>query len=96
MSKGIANMHIRFSSAAIAATLLMTLTSAAGAKELCSVPKSEWQPKASLARKLEGKGWKIRVLKVDLGCYEVYGTDGAGKARETHFNPKTLQSVLEE
>lgn len=66
------------------------------AADLCKVPKAEWNSEASLAQKLEGEGWKIRKLKIDDGCYEVYGTDGKGKSRETHFNPKTFQSVKEE
>ena len=70
--------------------------SVASAKDLCAVPKAEWQSQAALAQKLESEGWKIRTLKIDDGCYEVYGTDGKGKARETHFNPKTFQSVKEE
>lgn len=89
-------MHARFSTLTVALTLLTCLGSLAEAKDLCSAAKSEWQPKAALARKLESEGWKIRVLKADMGCYEVYGTDGQGKARETHFDPKTFRSVLEE
>lgn len=89
-------MHARLTTAAVAATLLTLAGPVAEAKDLCSAAKSEWQPKAALARKLESEGWKIRVLKPDLGCYEVYGTDGQGKARETHFDPKTFRSVLEE
>jgi hypothetical protein len=89
-------MQARFLATALAALFVTVFMTAAEAKDLCTVPSGEWQSKAALARKLEGEGWKIRVLKVDLGCYEVYGTDGSGKARETHFNPKTFQSVLEE
>ncbi len=87
-------MNAKIIIAAVIATLC--LAPVAEARDLCSAAKGEWQPKAALARKLEGEGWKIRVLKVDLGCYEVYGTDGGGKARETHFDPKTFRSVLEE
>lgn len=83
--------------------LVATTTTAAGicapatfAKDFCNVPKAEWQSQAALAQKLENEGWKIRTLKIDDGCYEVYGTDGKGKSRETHFNPKTFQSVKEE
>lgn len=75
--------------------VLMAATSVATAAEICSVPRSAWKPQGALTQKLEGEGWKIRNLKVDSGCYEVYGTDGSGKARETHFNPQTLQPVAE-
>ncbi|MBX9682239.1 MAG: PepSY domain-containing protein [Hyphomicrobium sp.] len=68
----------------------------AWSKEICSVPKAQWKPQGALTQKLESQGWKIRNLKIDSGCYEVYGTDSSGKARETHFNPQTLQPAAEE
>ena len=67
----------------------------AWSKDFCSVPKAQWQPTSVLVKKLEGQGWKIRNMKVDSGCYEVYGTDGTGKLRETHFNPASLQAVAD-
>ena len=78
-----------------ATTLATTLAVPAWSKDFCSVPKSQWQPTSALVKKLEGQGWKIRIMKVDSGCYEVYGTDGNGKSRETHFNPASLQAVGE-
>ena len=79
-----------------AMAITMAMAAPAWSKEICSVAKSQWQPQSTLVRKLEGQGWKIRNMKVDSGCYEVYGTDGNGKVRETHFNPATLQAVAEE
>ena len=78
------------------ASIITVSVGPAMAKEICSVPKAQWQPQSSLVRKLEGQGWKIRNMKIDSGCYEVYGTDGSGKSRETHFNPATLQAAAEE
>ena len=75
--------------------LVVAGASPAWSREFCNVPKSQWQPQSNLVKKLEGEGWKIRNLKIDGGCYEVYGTDGNGKARETHFNPATFQAVAE-
>jgi len=74
----------------------VVLTSPAWSKDFCNVPKSQWHPQSALVKKLEGQGWKIRNMKIDGGCYEVYGTDGNGKARETHFSPATFQAVAEE
>ncbi len=67
----------------------------AEAKDICSVPKGEWRPQGALTQKLEAAGWKIRNIKVEGGCYEVYGTDGSGKSRETHFDPRTLEPAAE-
>ena len=79
----------------VAAAVAVTLSAPAWSKDFCAVHKSQWQPTSSLVKKLEVQGWKIRNMKVDSGCYEVYGTDGNGKLRETHFNPATLQEVAE-
>lgn len=68
---------------------------AAFASEGCSVPKAEWQPEAALRQKLENEGWKINRIKINDGCYEVYGTDGKGQRAETYFNPKSFEVVKE-
>ena len=81
--------------AALILTLLWSLPTPALSKEICSVPKAQWRPQGALTQKLEGEGWKIRNLKIDSGCYEVYGTDGSGKARETHFNPQSFKPAAE-
>ena len=79
----------------VGSAIILTFPAMAWGKEICSVPKSQWQSQSTLVKKLEGQGWKIRNMKIDSGCYEVYGTDGNGKSRETHFNPTTLQAVAE-
>lgn len=81
--------------------LIVLLASVAGigsaaAGEICSVPEAEWQPKDALERKLEAEGWKIKTIKTDDGCYEVYGTDAAGKRMETYFDPKTFEVVKQD
>ena len=87
-------MKALISSAALIASL-----AAAGpalASDKCNVPQAEWQPKEALQQKLEAEGWKIRKLKVDDGCYEVYGTDAEGKRLEVYFDPKTFAVVKSE
>ena len=68
----------------------------AAAAETCSVLQAEWQPKEVLQQKLEAEGWKIKTIKIDQGCYEVYGTDGAGKRMETYFDPKSFEVMKED
>lgn len=66
----------------------------AHAADLCKAgPKAEWKAQTELETKLKGEGWKIKRVKIDDGCYEVYGTDGQGKKAETYFNPKTFERV---
>lgn len=66
---------------------------AANAEPSCSVPKAEWQTEQALRDKLTAAKWTIKKVKIDNGCFEVYGTDDKGKRVETYFNPKTLEAV---
>lgn len=63
------------------------------AEDMCNVPQAEWQPQEALQQKLEAEGWKIKKVKIDEGCYEVYGTDASGARMESYFDPKTFVVV---
>jgi len=76
-----------------AAAVSLLAASSAYAEDTCSVPKAEWQPEQALRQKLEGAGWKINRVKVDDGCYKVYGTDAKGQRAEAYFDPKLLEQV---
>ncbi len=79
---------------ALSLILLTTLgAGAASAAELCQVPEAEWQPKEALEQKLQADGWSIKKVKIDEGCYEVYGTNATGEKQEVYFNPKTFDVV---
>ena len=57
------------------------------------IPKAEWKPQAELERKLAGQGWKVTRVKIENGCYEVYGRDEKNQKVEVFFHPKTLERV---
>ena len=42
---------------------------------------------------LKDKGWTVRRIKEDGGCWEVYGLDEKGKRMEAYFHPVTLAPV---
>jgi len=73
--------------------LLSGLGQAMASGDYCSVPKAEWQPKEALEAKLKTDGWDVRKIKIEDGCYEVYGIDAAGAKQEVLFNPKTFELV---
>lgn len=58
-----------------------------------SGPKSKWQPKSALETQLQADGYKVRQIKVEGGCYEVYATDKSGKRANMAFNAETLQKL---
>ena len=82
---------------ALAAGVLLLMAGQAGATGMMSCdagPESSWQAKDSLQTKLESEGWKVRKVKVDEGCYEVYGTTPEGQRVEAYFDPVSLEKLL--
>ena len=77
---------------ATATPLLLALGSAhaTGLATCDSGPKESWQAQAKLEQMLKDKGWTVRRVKEDGGCYEVYGLDDKGQRVEAYFHPLTL------
>jgi hypothetical protein len=55
--------------------------------------RETWQPEDKLAAMLKDKGWQVRRIKEDGGCYEVYALDEKGQRIEVYFHPRTLAPV---
>jgi hypothetical protein len=66
---------------------------AALADEGCFVPMADWQPREAVAELAKSKGWTVRRIKIDDGCYEIKGTDQAGKRIEVTIHPATLEVI---
>jgi hypothetical protein len=81
--------------AATAAGILAIGTTAAtaGERTSCDVPMDQWQTTDALKADLAAKGWEVRRVKVENGCYEVYAIDSNGNRGEGVFNPKTFEQV---
>lgn len=52
-----------------------------------------WQPQSKLEKMLTDKGWQVRRIKIDGGCYEVYALNEKGERVEAYFHPQTLEPV---
>ena len=77
----------------IALLLAVGQTEATGLATCDSGPREGWQPVAKLEAQLKEKGWTVRRIKEDGGCYEVYGLDEKGQRVEAYFHPLTLEPV---
>lgn len=66
---------------------------AAFAKEDCFVPMADWQPRDAVARMAEANGWTVQRIKIDDGCYEIYGRDAEGRSIEVTLHPETLDVI---
>ena len=88
-------MTIAFKSVAGALALLLAgaAAQATGLATCDSGPREGWQPQAKLEQMLKDKGWQVRRVKEDGGCYEVYGLDDKGQRVEAYFHPLTLAPV---
>jgi hypothetical protein len=76
-----------------ATALCASVANATGLATCDSGAKETWQPQEKLEKQLTEKGWKVRRIKEDGGCYEVYGLDEKGERVEAYFHPVTLASV---
>ena len=74
--------------------LAVALTSPALAAGKCATsPKAKWQPKSALEEQLKSEGFKVKQIKVENGCYEVYATAADGKRANMAFNAETLEKL---
>jgi hypothetical protein len=81
---------------AACATLALLGAGSAGATGLAtcdSGSQDSWQPQGKLEKMLTDRGWQVRRIKIDGGCYEVYAIDEKGERVEAYFHPQTLQPV---
>lgn len=84
-----------FTRSLVAATALLA-AGAAFAGPTCNQPKDKWMKESDFKKSLVDQGYQIKTFKVTKGqCYEIYGTDKAGKKVEIYFDPVTA-AVLEQ
>ena len=78
---------------ALAALAIFSVSPALAAGKCTTAPKAQWKPKAALESQLQADGYKVRQIKVEGGCYEVYASDKDGKRANMAFNAETLEKL---
>ena len=63
------------------------------ASDDCEVPLQRWQSRDAVMQMAVRQGWDVSRLKIDDGCYELYGTDAEGRRFKAKLDPETLQLV---
>ena len=71
----------------------LLLSSTVFASHDCTDPVSQWQAPEQLRQMMTDKGWEVRRIKVDDGCYELKGFDRKGNKVEAKFSPATLKII---
>lgn len=94
MKKTITAITCNLSAAVLISAAFAVLPAHATGLATCdSGPTEKWQRPSALEKKLAGMQWKVRRIKVDGGCYEVYGLNEKGERVEAYFHPLTLEPV---
>lgn len=80
---------------AILPTVVLALMAATSVKasDDCNVPIAHWQLREAVRAMAADRGWTLRRIKIDDGCYEVYGTDSQGRRFEAKIDPATLEII---
>jgi hypothetical protein len=66
----------------------------ARADDACFAPMTDWQPRAAVVELAKSKGWTVRRISIDDGCYQIDGRDAQGRHLQVLVHPATLD-VLE-
>lgn len=77
----------------IALLVIAASSQATGLATCDSGNPNTWQPQEKLEAMLKERGWQIRRIKIDGGCYEVYALNDKGERVEAYFHPLTLAPV---
>ena len=59
----------------------------------CDAPVVRWQSREAVRQMATQQGWDVQRLKIDDGCYEVYGKDAQGRSFKAKVDPETLRVV---
>lgn len=63
------------------------------ADDECDAPVARWQSREAVRQMATQQGWDVQRLKIDDGCYEVYGKDAQGRSFKAKVDPETLRVV---
>lgn len=78
---------------ALLALAMGLATLPAWADDECDAPVARWQSREAVRQMATQQGWDVQRLKIDDGCYEVYGKDAQGRSFKAKVDPETLRVV---
>ncbi|MCA0255799.1 MAG: PepSY domain-containing protein [Proteobacteria bacterium] len=76
-----------------ALALALVAATAAQAEESCNQPVGNWKSREAVHAMASERGWTLKRIKIDDGCYEIYGTDQEGRRFEAKIDPVTLDVI---
>jgi hypothetical protein len=84
-----------FVAALIAPCLIVgaSVPASASSDDCRHLPRAEWRPMEDAIAAVRAKGYDIREVERDDGCYEVKATGKSGEKVELYLDPGTLEIV---
>ncbi len=58
-----------------------------------NAPQNQWMSEDAIKAKAVEAGYDVRQVKVEDGCYEIYGIDAKGARLEVMMNPVSGETV---
>ncbi|KKL71195.1 hypothetical protein LCGC14_2097340 [marine sediment metagenome] len=72
------------------AAVLMLAAPAFAEDMKCNVPdQTTWMSQEDLTTMYVEQGYEVKNIKIDEGCYEIYGIDANGERVEIYVDPVT-------
>lgn len=65
----------------------------AAAQPACNVPKDFWMQESDLRKELRQQGYLVKTIRVQQGCYEIYGLDPYGRRVQILVDPATSKPI---
>lgn len=75
----------------VIASALLVMAGMAVASPVCNVAKNSWMSEPDFKKALERQGYLVKTIRIDNGCYEVYGLDPRGRRIQKNFDPATAK-----
>lgn len=73
--------------------LSVMAATAVQARDECDAPIRDWQTRDTVRDMAADRGWTLKRIKINDGCFEVYGIDKDGRDFEAKLDPATLKIV---
>jgi hypothetical protein len=77
----------------LASSVLVAGPALAESASCTTKPKTEWMSRTALKAKIKDMGFKLRSMKREGSCYEIYAFNKKGKRVESLLNPVTAALV---
>lgn len=80
----------------VAPCVLFAVLGIAAASPTCNVPPESWMNEVDMKRTLKRMGYLIKSIRIESGCYEVYGLDPLGRRIQILVDPATAKPVAKQ